>query len=165
MKARSSLQWGLFFILTLVCLVFALAWTAGRAIVGEDDYGFVHGQSPFLTGVIPNFEDGGSSKGFTDEYRIYSWRANYHSVVREASHELADAGFRRLKDDFNGIASWKRADDGRMIEIEGRRSRDRHEALHGNSSSKSQWVTVTCSDPIPDTPWSHVRYALEPNDF
>ena len=99
--------------------------------------------------------DGYVSKGFTDEYRVYSWHQSYAEVVQLASNELPRYGFTLQKH-----VGWKRA-DGSSVEMEPARSQTRRDVFK-DLPRNPDWVTVICGDPV-DGAWiSHLRYVAEP---
>lgn len=155
-KVLRSLQWVVCSLLCLSAILAVVVRTAG----GADRFGFLHGHRPRFTGVFPIFQDGYVSKGFTDEYRIYSWAEDYDVVSARAVSESTKAGFKPGHRDAL-YQSWLRPGGGGIL-IVPERSLTRREFFNGTGLKTHRWVTVCSQEPIPDTCLSHLRYAFEP---
>lgn len=146
--------------------VVVVVWIALGISLARHKYEFLGGRRPFLSGVFPIIEDSGyRSKGFTDEYRVYSWQESYPAVCARANRELASQGFRATASDKKSVFAAWRGPDGCAVTITPSHSRTRRGALAYEAPPDAGWVTVICVDPISDTWVSHVRYALEPRDY
>ena len=133
-------------------------WESATSWTQNDPYVFLAGNHPLVTGVAPIIEDSGyRSKGFTDEYRIYSWHESPDAIETAAKAVLPPLGFK-----------WERSawvhPDGRSVYIEPGRRRPVRGLFRGMDKDRD-WVTVTCAEPIDGALISHLRYALEPNEL
>jgi len=147
-----------------VSLGFAAVWGLIALAGRQDRFRFLRGHSPFLSGVFPIIQDSGyQSKGFTDEYRVYSWREDFSQVCNAADEELARQGYTRNRTPYPAVSSWRRS-DGFGVWIEAKHLKSREDLIHDRAPTDFAWVAVVCTDPIPDTWISHARYAMEPSD-
>ena len=165
--SRKRARWPFIVAAPFAILAAVGLWIVIGLAVASDPYAFLNGRRPILAGVALIIQDSGyRSKGFTDEYRAYSWQADYVDVCRRANGELTAIGFVRDPGDmkYEFATCWRRP-DGFGVMITPVRSRTRREALAGKSPLNMAWVTVLCTDPIPDTWVSHVRYAMESRDY
>jgi hypothetical protein len=145
-------------------LLFIAAGFVGGAVLtsgGSDDFRFVGGRRPLAKGIVPIMEDAGRpTRGWTWQYRTYSWHEPFKDVVRKAQTELLAEGFTHDVE-LEGFSGWGQSDD-RMVTIRSAESRNRSEAVKGEGRKDAAWVTVTVYEPIQSTWLNHLRYALEP---
>jgi hypothetical protein len=93
------------------------------------------------------------------DFRIYTWKEDYASVVRRIDIELLPSGFKRHEGVFT---SWL-GPKGESVMAEPGRSESKAEAVNGKMVNDPRWVTVFCGNEAPENWMTHVRIALEPS--
>ena len=163
----TRISWAKRIALWLLAVVGAVC-AAGYFLVATpfkaDNFGFLGGRVPSISGVLPNIEDGRRSSAFADEYRIYSWQQSYSDVKTAADREFGAIGFKHNVGSKGYVSSSWEGPNGLAVYMEPTRSRNRREVWDGKSTHEPGWVTVIVTNPIPDTWVNHLRYALEPSD-
>ena len=127
-----------------------------------DDFHFLGGRYPDISGVSPYLQDGYQGPGIGGEYRVYSWKQSYTEVLAAAKKEAAARGY-ALTYEGKTAVTWWRGQKG--FTIGPGRSTNQREALAGKRVYDPAWVTVMTGNPADDTIWNHIRLALERTDY
>ncbi len=135
----------------------------------SDRYRFLGGRDPVLAGVMPPIQicfANPPHERWAQEYRIYSWKQDFASVVAAAERELPAFGFMRVparsaKEDWVAFEG----DEGKSVWLQPGPSETRREALGGKGSRDPKWVTVVIETAAPRNWVTHVRIAFEPTDW
>jgi hypothetical protein len=133
----------------------------------KDSFGFLEERSPVAHGVMAPIEvlrSGPAPYQPPQEYRIYSWQADFFEVKRSAESELPRLGFEHVEmagDDLH-YSSWQHK-DGRWVWLETGRSRNKREAFAGKKLQDPAWVTVIVSNDTSDNWVTWLRLQFEPS--
>lgn len=136
---------------------------AMRPTVSQDSYEFLASHRPFANAVYRSATCylGGNEESQTNltETRFYRWKGDFATVSELARKELAQMGFEAGYTNKD-TASWDNDSDV-SVWIHNGFSKDKSEALGGRI--REPGVTVTVSNPVPETLIQKARAWIEPN--
>ncbi|MFN8220193.1 MAG: hypothetical protein U0S12_08710 [Fimbriimonadales bacterium] len=140
--------------------VFAVALTGVMALLPivfahrVDRFRFLEGRSPHQYGVMPHLETLTDTTPMS-EFRLYTWKRDYATVLENARRELADMGYKRKP----GKAEYWVGPQQTVWLTAAKCETLRDEA---RAPQNAEWTTVIVDNDAPETWLSKVRVWFAP---
>ncbi|MBC8064976.1 MAG: hypothetical protein H7Y17_09110 [Chlorobia bacterium] len=119
---------------------------------------FVRQSEPLEEGLADAVESRMPGSGMISAYQIYTWQEPFAPASARAESELRQKGFSR-KAQSNVEISFANA-DGAIISVRAERKVSSYGGFYGHEPINTNWVTVYCIQPLPNSWLNRVKLFL-----